>query len=89
MTKIHASTELAHQLASATGPIQIVNDDGMILGLCMPANLPKSPPLSHEQIEQRRKELEPIRERIRKNPRSGKKLSEIVSSLERCAGEGP
>jgi len=88
MKQILADADLARKLEAATGPVQIVNGEGKILGLCMPTNLPETPPFSPEYIEERRKALEPIRERIRQNPRCGKSLREIITNLEKRAGEG-
>jgi hypothetical protein len=88
MSQILADAELARQLETATGPILIVNAEGKALGVCMPANLPKLPPRTPEYIKERRRVLEPIRERIRQNPKSGKSLKEIIANLEKRAGEG-
>ena len=88
MSQIVASAELAQQLAAASGPLQIVNAEGTMIGFCMPVHQTKSRPYTPEEIEQRKKDLAPIREQIRKNPRSGKSLREIIANLERLAGEG-
>jgi hypothetical protein len=88
MSQILADAELARQLAAATGPVQIVNEQGTMIAFCMPVSQTRSAPLTPEEIEQRRKDLAPVREQIRKNPKSGKSLAEIMANLNRLAGEG-
>ena len=87
MSQIVANAAMIKELAAATGPVQIVDAEGKVLGLCMPSSLPKAPAFSPEYIEERRKALEPIRERIRQNPKCGKSLREIIANLEQRAGE--
>ena len=89
MSQILADAELAKQLATATGPVQIVNAEGVMIGYCTPVHQAKSRAYTTEEIEQRKKELAPIREEIRKNPKSGKSLKEIMANLHRLAGEAP
>lgn len=88
MPQILADAELARQLEAATGPVQIVNAEGKMLAVCLPSHATQLPTRSPEYIEERKKVLEPIRKRIRENPRSGKSLKEIIAGLEQRAGEG-
>ncbi|MBA4065129.1 MAG: hypothetical protein C0501_15725 [Isosphaera sp.] len=69
MTRILADDELEKQLGAATGPVEVVNAAGAVLGVFTPVRFPHSP-YSREEIER-------IREEARKHPERGRKLSEF------------
>lgn len=87
MPRLVVNTETIKQLASATGVVELVDDEGRMIGHFMPAQKTRSVPLSPEQIEKRRKELEPIRKHAREHPEQCKTLKEIMANLHRIAGE--
>ncbi len=88
MTPIIANAELAHQIEAATGGVAIVNEQGTTIALCMPLK-PRQSAHSPEEIERRRKDLEPIRDEIRKHPERGKSLAEVLAYLEERGRENP
>lgn len=80
MSQIVATPEMAKQLAEASGPVMIVNDQGKMIGYFR--SLASTPThYTPEEIERRRRELEPIREEIRKNPGQGKSMVEVMAYL--------
>lgn len=89
MPQIVASAEMIQQLAAATGVVEIVDDEGRMIGHFAPAQKPCSVPLTPEEIEKRRKELEPIRKHAREHPEQCKSLKEIMANLQRMAGDAP
>jgi hypothetical protein len=89
MTPIRADADLARQIEAATGGVAIVNECGATIALCVPIRPRQESKYTPEQIELRRKDLEKVREEIRKNPGSGKSLQEIMANLHGLAGETP
>ena len=55
MTQILADANMTKQLQEATGPVAVVNDQGTMIGYCMPIKFPHSP-YSREEITRRREE---------------------------------
>lgn len=88
MSQILADAELARQLAAASGPVQIVNAEGTMLGYCMPVSRTKAKPYTPEEIEIRRKQVAQTREEFRNHPEKFKTLREIMANLHTKAGEG-
>ena len=81
MSQILADAEMAKQLAEATGPVMIVNDQGTMIGYCTPVTFPHSP-YAREEIERRREEA-------RKHPEKNKSFAEVMTYLNQLAGEKP
>ena len=71
MTQILADAEMAKQLAGAEGPVQVVNDEGTVIGLYTPIKFPHSP--------YTREEVERARQQCRET--GGKPLVEILARL--------
>ncbi len=88
MIQIVANAEMVQQLSTASGPVQVVDDQGRMIGYCMAVKPAATSAYSPEYIEARRKALASVREQVRTNPRSGKPLKEIMANLNRLAGEG-
>ena len=88
MAQIVANAEMIQQLTEANGPIQVVDDQGRMIGYCMSVKSAAPSDYSPEYIEERRKALASVREQVRTNPKSGKPLKEILANLNRLAGEG-
>jgi hypothetical protein len=89
MPQILADAELARQLATATGPVSIVNEQGTTIALCVPIKPQQVSKYTPEEIERRRKDLERVREEARKHPERGKSLAEVMAHLHELAGENP
>ncbi len=81
MTQILAGAEMAKQIEAATGPVNIVDENGTVIAVCTPIKFPH-PPYSREEIERRRDEA-------RKNPEKGMKLAEFWKRMEQLGGEQP
>jgi hypothetical protein len=79
MSEIVANPEMAQRIAEASGPVNIVDEQGTLIAYCTPVRFPHSP-YSREEIERRREEA-------RKNPEAGKSLAEVMEHLRRL-GEG-
>ncbi len=88
MAQIVANAEMIQQLSVSNGPIQVVDDQGRMIGYCMAVKSVAPSDYSPEYIEERRKALASVREQVRTNPKSGKPLKEILANLNRLAGEG-
>jgi hypothetical protein len=88
MTPIVADAELARQIEAATGPVQIVNEQGTMIGFCMPVSQTQPKPYTPEEIEIRRKQIARMREEARTHPEKCKSLRDIMANLHRMAGEG-
>ena len=69
MSQILADAEMEKQLAAATGPIQVVNSKGTVIGSVTPITFPHSP-YTGEEIER-------VREEARKHPERGKTLTQV------------
>jgi hypothetical protein len=80
MTPIVADAELARRIEAATGSINIVNEQGELIALCLSLK-PQKPAYTPEEIERRRKDLAKVREEARKHPERGKSLREIMVSF--------
>lgn len=80
MTPLVADAEMARVIEAATGSINIVDEQGNIIALCLPLR-PQKPAYPPEEIERRRKGLAKVREEVRKHPERGKSLREIMVSL--------
>ena len=78
MSQILATPEMARQLAEASGPIMIVNDEGTTIGYCTPVRFPHSP-YPREEIERRREEA-------RKHPEKNKTFAEVMAHLNQLPG---
>jgi hypothetical protein len=89
MTPIVADAEFARQIAAASGRVGIVDEHGTPIAVCIPIKPPQPSKYTPEEIERRRKDLEPIREEIRKHPERGKSLTEVLAYLEERARETP
>jgi hypothetical protein len=89
MTPIIADAELARQIAAANGRVGIVDEHGTPIAVCIPIKPSQPCKYTPEEIEHRRKDLEPIREEIRKHPERGKSLAEVLAYLEERARENP
>ena len=81
MTQILADANMTKQLQEATGPVAVVNDQGTMIGYCMPIKFPHSP-YSREEITRRREEA-------RKHPDKNKSFAEVVAHLDQLAGDTP
>ena len=87
MSQIIADAELARQLASASGPVQIVNAEGKTLAVCMPSHA-RSRPYTPKELEIRRKQVAETRAEFRAHPEKFKTLRQIMKRLHRTGGEG-
>ena len=81
MKQILASAEMLKQLATADGPVNIVDATGAVVAVCTPVKFPHSP--------YTREEVEAARAEARGNPEGGKSLAEIMARLGQIAGEVP
>lgn len=88
MSQILATPEMARQLAEASGPIMIVNDEGTMIGYCKPMTT-QYPAYTPEELESRRAELDRRRQEARKHPEKGKTLTEVMAYLQGLTGEKP
>jgi hypothetical protein len=79
MSEIRADAEMARQIATADGPVNIVDATGTLIAVCTPVKFPHSP--------YTREEVEAAREEARRNPGGGKSLAEIMARLQHLAGE--
>jgi hypothetical protein len=79
MTQILADAEMAKKIADSEGPVNVVDEKGTVIAVCMPVKFPHSP-YSREEVESARKQA-------RLNPEGGKSLAEIMTRLNRLAGE--
>ncbi len=82
MTQILADAAMVKQIAAANGPVHVVNDQGTVIGVLTPVASPYSP----EELEARRKRLEPLREEARNHPERGKTLTEFWAEMEKRPG---
>ena len=80
MTQILADAEMAKQLAAATGPVEVVNDQGAVIAVCTPVRGRRSP--------YPREEIERIRQKYRETGKA-KSLSEILKQLQELGGTPP
>ena len=87
MSQILADAELAKQIAEASGPIQIVNESGTMLAVCMPSQT-RSRSYTPEELEIRRKQVAETRAEFRAHPERFKTLRQIMEKLNGVAGEG-
>jgi hypothetical protein len=81
MTQILASAEMAKQIASASGPVQMVNDQGTVIAVCTPVPV-RITQQWRDEIERRRKEA-------REHPERGKTTAEVLAYLEQLGRENP
>lgn len=81
MTPIVADAELARQIAAADGRVGIVDEHGTPIAVCIPIKPPQPCKYTPEEIERRRKDLEPIRKHAREHPEECRTLKEIMASL--------
>lgn len=89
MPPIVADAELARQIEAATGDVAIVNEQGTTIALCVPLKPRQGSKYTPEEIERRRRDLQPVRDEVRKNPGSGRRLADILADLRRRAGDAP
>jgi len=87
MAQIVANAEMIQQLAEANGPIQVVDDQGRMIGYCTPMRSRAAKNYTPEEIEHRRKDLAAAREEFRKHPEKCKTLKEIMANLQKLSGE--
>jgi hypothetical protein len=87
VSQIIADAELARQIEAATGGVPIVNEQGTTIALCVPLKPRQGSKYAPEEIERRRRDLEAVRDQVRKNPGSGRRLADILADLNRRAGE--
>ena len=71
MSQILADAEMEKQLEAATGPIQVVNAKGTVIGSVTPIKFPHSP-FTREEVEAARKQC---------RESGGKSLTEILAAL--------
>ena len=86
MSQILADAEMEKQLEAATGPIQVVNSKGTVIGNIMPIKRALYTP---EEIERRRQEIEKRRAEARAHPELGKSIAEVWAEIHRQHGENP
>jgi len=89
VSQITADVEMVRQLEAATGPVTVVNDQGITIAVCMPIKSRRVSKYTPEEIEHRRRDLQAVRDEVRKNPSSGRRLADILADLPRLAGESP
>ncbi|WP_439626312.1 hypothetical protein [Gemmata sp.] len=89
MSQIHADAEMVRQLEAASGPVTVVNDQGATIAVCMPIKSRSVSKYTPEEIERRRRDLQAVRDEVRKNPGSGRRLADILADLPRLAGDAP
>ena len=77
MTQILANAELARQIETAEGPVNIVDDKGTVIAVCTPIKFPHSP--------YTREELEAARAEAREHPERGKSIAEVLAHLQQLA----
>jgi hypothetical protein len=81
MTQILVNAETARQIAAANGPVNVVDEKGIVIGVCTPVKFAHSP--------YSREEVEAAREEAQRNPDGGKSLAEIMARLDHLAGKQP
>lgn len=87
VSQIIADVEMVRQIEAAVGSVPIVNDQGTTIALCVPIKPRQGSRYTPEEIERRRRDLQAVRDEVRKNPGSGRRLSEILADLHRRVGE--
>ena len=78
MTQILANAELARQIETAEGPVNIVDNKGTVIAVCTPVKFPHSP--------YSRAELEAARAEAREHPERGKSIVEVMEHLRQLGG---
>jgi hypothetical protein len=78
VTQILADAEMAKQIQTADGPVNVVDEMGTVIAVCTPIKFPHSP--------YTREEIEAARRQCREHPEECKTLAEFWADMEKRHG---